>query len=234
MKQLNIFPTVISTTQRTVTTNEKLAWFDIIMNNLDSSGSTHDFLGFQTFHHYESVQHVYKEIASAIEQHLVSLGVDISTMDINITKSFANLCYGAYTPDHDHSESHYSFTYYPNVPENVYQTLDFYRLRSNPNEPVWDWLNENGNPTEEASSKYRLNIQEGMIVVFPSSLTHGTSFANPFWQHNTTSNLEPIPNKQALFDFRVCISGDCLLTRKDSKAYKRMIMPVESWRKFNE
>lgn len=234
MKHLEIFPTVITTKQRKVTNSEKLAWFDIIMNNLDEHGTTHDFLGFQTFHHNESVRYVYEDIAATVKAHLVSLGVDTSTMDINITKSFANICYGATTPEHDHSENHYSFAYYPNMPEDVRQTLDLYRLRSNPNEPVWDFIRDNGTPSAAAESIHRLHVREGTIVVFPSSLVHGTSYVNPFKQHMSGTFLEPIPYKEALFDFRVCISGDCLLTRKDNKAYKRMIMPVDSWRKFNE
>lgn len=235
MKQLNIFPTVITTTQRTVTMTEKLKWFNVIMANMNGEGKTHDYLGYQTLHHHEEVADVYKDISDVVYKHLSALGLRTYNIDVNITKSFANLCKNNKTPLHDHSECHYSFVYYPNVPVNNKQVLMFSRKSNNPNEPVSDFIGSNTLDYAVAGADFHeIDVSEGMIVVFPSSLPHMTMYKHDYMEQKATYDLEPVHDINDLHDYRVCIAGDCILTRKNNKGYRRMIMPVESWRKFNE
>ena len=77
------------------------------------------------------------------------------------------------------------------------------------------------------ASSYSIPVQEGDIFVFPSKLCH--SVVNEDIQYNEVESFKTIED---LRRSRFCVVGDALLTRKDTKSYDRLLMPIENWRKF--
>ena len=107
-----LFPTLITQGKRDVSEKEKIDWFDSYLENSNEHGESMDYLGFVSMHHDPRFEMVFYDIANAVKEHLESLGIDSTTICVNITKSWFNVnTKEARNPIHEHAESHYSMTY---------------------------------------------------------------------------------------------------------------------------
>jgi hypothetical protein len=180
-------------------------------------------------HHDESLQPLFRFATQAAIAYCEKLHIDTSRFDFFIIKTWLNIKKNAATPRHAHGDSHISFTYYANMPENCSLPIRFYD-RDHRNEPypgaiwhnntsgVWDELNSNN---------WMFKPEEGSLFVFPSSLQHDT-LGEPFNQ------LEAGVTPETINDHRVCLAGDILMVYKQQTPSHLGIQPVSNWRNFND
>ena len=223
-----LFPTLITVGKREVDELEKESWFSVYLENQDKNGISNEFTGHQSIHHDIRFKKVFSDIADTIRNHLTTLSVDTSMIEVYIQKSFFNVRKHNGNPLHNHIENHISFTYYPYIHESCTQELVFYQDPNRVNNDVYEnFLAFNAKEWHDINAtSYSLKVNEGDIFVFPSKLTHGVS------EEINNGQAEKFKTIEKLKASRFCVVGDVILTRKDTKDYDRLLMPIENWRKF--
>lgn len=227
-----LFPTLITQGKRDVSEKEKIDWFDSYLENSNENGESMDYLGFVSMHHDPRFEMVFYDIANAVKKHLESLGIDSTTICVNITKSWFNVNTNeARNPIHDHAESHYSMTYYPHIKKGFEKNLTFYDKAVSRNEPYMSFLQNNVykcNPLNARSVEF--TPQVGDIFVFPSWMEHETG--------NTSDNLDVSTDGQSFFSHeeleqsRICVGCDAILTRKNTFKYDHLLTPITLWKRY--
>ena len=129
MKTENIllFPTLVTLGKREVDELEKESWFSAYLEQSNKDGVSNESTGHQSVHHDIRFKRVFSDIADTIRKHLTTLGVDTNMIEVYIQKSFFNVKKNNGNPQHNHMESHISFTYYPYIHESRNQQLVFYQ-----------------------------------------------------------------------------------------------------------
>ena len=223
-----LFPTLITVGKREVDELEKESWFSAYLEQSDKDGKSNEFTGHQSVHHDIRFKKVFSDIANTIRNHLKTLGVDTSMIEVYIQKSFFNVRKHNGNPLHNHIESHISFTYYPHIHESCTQELVFYQDSNRVSNDVYEnFLEGNAKEWHDINAtSYSLKVYEGDIFVFPSKLTHSVSDK---MNNGKAENFKTIEKLKAS---RFCVVGDAILTRKDTKTYDRLLMPIDNWRKF--
>jgi len=223
-----LFPTLVTVGKREVDELEKESWFSVYLENQDKNGVSNEFTGHQSVHHDIRFKKVFSDIADTIRNHLKTLGVDTSMIEVYIQKSFFNVRKHNGNPLHNHIESHISFTYYPHIHESCTQELVFYQDSNRVSNDVYEnFLEGNAKEWHDINAtSYSLKVYEGDIFVFPSKLTHSVSDK---MNNGKAENFKTIEKLKAS---RFCVVGDAILTRKDTKTYDRLLMPIDNWRKF--
>ena len=188
-----LFPTLITQGKRDVSEKEKINWFDSYLENSNENGESMDYLGFVSMHHDPRFEMVFYDIANAVKKHLESLGIDSTTICVNITKSWFNVnTKEARNPIHEHAESHYSMTYYPHIGRGMEKNLMFYDKEVSRNEPYMSFLQNNVRKCNSLNARSVEFIpQVGDIFVFPSWMEHETG--------NTSDNLDVSTEGQSFF-----------------------------------
>lgn len=230
-----LFPTTIYKDSRDVSIDEKNMWEKIILENLNENGRTGDFLGFDKLHHYEEAKPIFQWVVRGIRRYLMNFNIYSEDIDINITKCFLNLTKDTQTPEHEHSENHITFTYYPHIAEGREQDLRlYYDQYTHPNEPytqLFSQLHDNNFNLLNCLS-HSIIINEGDLIVMPAKMRHSTEHSN-IEKRDLGIFSEPF-SEEGLFDSRICVAGDVMLTkRKGAKGLWRLLNPVEEWRKFD-
>lgn len=227
-----LFPTTVFKDNREVSFEEKELWEKIILENLNDEGRTQDWLGFSNIHHYSEVSHIYEWIVQGIRRYLMHFNIYSGDIDINITKSFINITRDSETPEHEHSENHITFTYYPHIAQGMEQNLRvFYDGHTHPNEPythLFEQLHDSNFNLLNSLSDVMI-VNEGDLIIMPSKMRHLTEHRD---------GREPQSNESFdesnLFNSRICIAGDVVLTkRQGAKGLWRLLNPIEDWRKFD-
>ena len=229
IETVNIFPTTISAKVRDVTEQEKDTWYECIMDGAkEECVSIVDF-GFDRLQQDPRLAGIFSEITSLAYHHLETLGMDTDGLDIHVVKSWVNALSTSVNPRHHHAEAHYSFTYYPNVPNDVTRfDLCFDRIGSNLNEPYPHFISANArDPLAPGGDVVRIKVEEGLMLIFPANLYHFTD-AEGLIQLQS----EFINSKDDLRTKRVCIAGDMLVARKSAIGYSRLLPPPNEWRAF--
>ncbi len=224
-KNILLFPTLITVGEREVDELEKESWFSAYLEQSDKDGKSNEFTGHQSVHHDIRFKKVFSDIADTIRNHLKTLGVDTSMIEVYIQKSFFNVKRHHGNPKHNHVESHISFTYYPHIHKSRSQQLIFYQDRGKVSNDIYEqFLDSNAREWHDINaSSYSLPVSEGDIFVFPSKLVHSVT---------NEGGAESFKTIEELKLSRFCVVGDAVLTRKDTKSYDRLLMPIENWRKF--
>lgn len=224
-----IFPTVISKAKIDITEQDKQNIFDIVYNNIDENGYSMDFLGYTKIHHEKSLEHIYKQVVSLIREHLSFMNVDHTNIDINIVKSWLNLTEERVNTRHNHSEAHYSFTIYPNVPEHAKKYLRLFRKEKHPNEIYEGFFDNCCNEWElQNSSSCQFLPEEGDVFIFPSSMDHDTVLMDG----STPSGMENVKDYDHIKDMRICIGGDVIFTSNIKTNNHRILQPIADWKTF--
>ena len=223
-----LFPTLITVGKREVDELEKESWFSAYLEQSDKDGKSNEFTGHQSVHHDIRFKKVFSDIADTIRNHLKTLGVDTSMIEVYIQKSFFNVKRHHGNPKHNHVESHISFTYYPHIHKSRSQQLIFYQDRAKISNDIYEsFLELNVREWHDINaSSYSLPVNEGDIFVFPSKLIHSVT------DEMNDGRAENFKTIEELKLSRFCVVGDVVLTRKDTKSYDRLLMPIENWRKF--
>tara|TARA_B100000242_G_scaffold189914_1_gene136715 strand:+ start:84 stop:782 length:699 start_codon:yes stop_codon:yes gene_type:complete len=227
-----LFPTLITQSKRNVSEKEKIDWFDSYLENSNENGESMDYLGFVSMHHDPRFEMVFYDIANTVKEHLESLGIDSTTICVNITKSWFNVNTNeARNPIHDHAESHYSMTYYPHIKKGFEKNLTFYDKAVSRNEPYMSFLQSNVHEWNMINSRsVEFMPQVGDIFVFPSWMEHETG--------NTSDNLDVSLEGQSFLSHeeleqsRICIGCDAILTRKNTFKYDHLLTPINVWKRY--
>ena len=227
-----LFPTLITQSKRNVSEKEKIDWFDSYLENSNENGESMDYLGFVSMHHDPRFEMVFYDIANTVKEHLESLGIDSTTICVNITKSWFNVNTNeARNPIHDHAESHYSMTYYPHIKKGFEKNLTFYDKEVSKNEPYMSFLQSNVHKWNTFNARsVEFTPQVGDIFVFPSWMEHETG--------NTSDNLDVSTEGQSFFSHeeleqsRICVGCDAILTRKNTFKYDHLLTPINLWKRY--
>lgn len=227
MSEYLLFPTLIWTGKRDVSEQEKINWFESYLNNCDETGKTMDYLGYQNFHQMPIFEDVYNDIIKEVKKYLDCLNVDHSKLDLNITKSWLNVKRETGNPEHDHSENHISFTYYPHIHPELMKDLTFFSPHQiHPNEPYYAFLDDNITEWNKVNCRsFTIPVSEGQINVFPANIGHSTQ--------GTLLGNEPFFSIPSLRNSRFCVGGDILITNKSMKGYDKMLPPISNWKCFS-
>ena len=128
-------------------------------------------------------------------------------VDYFITKSWvAYTEKGEHIAAHDHGASHFSFVYYVQKNKN-HSSITFYE----PNQRFYmpdatEWNDQN-------HQNVLINNEPGQLIIFPSSLKHGTE---------KTKEQSP----------RISISGDIIMTSEMNKVSEILIPNPQTWVKL--
>jgi hypothetical protein len=230
MEQILLFPTMVLKNTFEVSDNEKLLWFDAYLKNSNKEGKTHDFLGYETVHHEETLSFFFKDkLVPSVKEYMVALGLDAEFFDIHLTKTFFNVSDKNGINEHDHAENHISFVYYPNIAKGKERDLIFYHPeKSHGNEPYTQWFESNViNWNFVNARSFSLGVSEGLIYIFPSKLAHNIKKVE-----GDTSHVKGYRSHKELSNTRFCVAGDMIIAKKERGNYKRTLPPVSDWRSF--
>jgi Putative 2OG-Fe(II) oxygenase len=227
MKEHALFPTLVCEFEYDQSDNFKKILFDKILGFIDPEGRSDEITGHVILHHEPAFDRLFAFATKSVEQYVSRLHIDTSLFDFNLTKTWFNLKDESVTPLHAHRDSHVSFSYYANIPDNKNHNIRFHdehkhepyagSIRWNNTSQTWDELN---------ALTWSINPIEGHLLVFPSSLMHDTTgIANSV---DTFHNLDKLKNS------RICIAGDILLTYKEKTASPLGIQPLKNWRRYND
>jgi hypothetical protein len=222
-----LFPVLVGETQNSKHAEIKPALEkQILQNYLDKDGYSHERTGHVILHHDPVFEELFEFITFACKEWLATYMIHPDIFNFNIVKTWMNILKDQATPYHHHGDSHISFTYYINVPEDNKKPIIFhnYNERYEPfpgcirfNNPVeWNAFNSYG---------WSFPVEEGKLLIFPSRLAHNT-------EGNLDRQDKGVKCLTDLHDRRVCLAGDIVLTYKETSAKTFGLQPVENWRIF--
>lgn len=229
----SIFPLTVSEGHISITPEAKDEMFDVFMTQIDDQGNTMDFLGYNRLHLEPALHNLYTAILSIVHEHFRALNVNPDDLQFNVVKSWLNIKTAAKKNSiHDHGEAHYSFTYYPHIAPNQEMFIRFFpQHMRHQNEPVRGFLDEYVSDCNHANAtSWSFLPKEGSVFVFPAHILHDTHNNN----ENTPEAMDQVLSKAELYNTRVCIGGDIVITSKKHSNNARILQPLNQWKTFPE
>lgn len=228
MKTHSIFPTVIGEDFYTNNDHTKDLVVNTYFEKCDENGYSNEITGHINLHHDPRYEYLYKDISHSVLKYLVNMAIMPGVFDVNITKSWFNVTLESNTPMHNHPESHLSFVYYVNHPEDATRPLVLHNTMPTPTEPHEGFFYKNVHEWNHSNSySWSLHPQEGTLYIFPSKLQHSTVGADVGSTGNT-----PNFTKEDLLKKRISLAGDVLLTYKTLSTNPTGLQPVSNWKSF--
>ena len=125
-------------------------------------------------------------------------------------------------PAHIHAPSHFSYAYYVNTPKDSHELIFKCEKHSNEvHEELFSAYDQNDRFINEvkfeSTKNYAIESKEGLICIFPSKTPHGTDSVS-----------------EVFSDERLAISGDCIITLKESERMKYSVGYINPkyWKTF--
>lgn len=230
MENILLFPTLVTKNKFDVFRSEKNLWYDAYLKHSNNLGKTHDFLGYETVHHEESLKFFFVDkLKPTISEYLKSLHLNPDFFDIHVTKTFFNVTDRNGIHEHDHAENHISFVYYPHVAKNKERDLIFYHPNPvHPNEPYPQLFDHLAHGWDNINARsFSVGVEEGVMYIFPSKLAH-----NIEKRDGDKDYIQGFKTFEDLEQSRFCVAGDCILTKKQAGQYMRTLPPVKDWRTY--
>jgi uncharacterized protein (TIGR02466 family) len=214
-RTLGIDPTLRESLARIILENEALtpsaadqetAWLG------DTAG--HEFLFHET-----AFEPLFECIGAAIRSYLTELGLDQEKLQLYFQRSWATVSReGQRIFEHSHVQSHLSFAYYLQKPDDGGGI--YFSVANHPNElapELFTTAKENlgilKTPGDRTMNRKYLETAEDEILIFPSKTLHSTA-----------PNMTEQP--------RISISADVVLALKDSRGHETLMPAIEHWRVF--
>jgi len=188
-----------------------IPYFEKIKANKGDWSTTTDNPDYQldNLHLDKRFKALFDELKKHISRYVSLMGFDSSIFDTHITKSWVTISQKSqFIPMHRHTASHFSLSYYVRAEDmgNLYAQESL-----NAGEQVGLFVpSEYLTLNEYNFTRFDVEATTGKLVLFPSSLPHGT-----------------YPNEQDVS--RISISADILLTMKDGVANEHCISHPNSW-----
>ena len=162
---------------------------------------------------------LFADIGRAVRSYVSQLGLDESQLAFWFQRSWATISHqGERIFEHTHQQSHLSFAYYLKKPTDGGGI--YFSVADHPNEfapglftLTKEQLGLIKSPGPRTLNRVYVEPVEDEILVFPSRTLHSTA-----------PNLTDQP--------RISISGDVVVTLKDSAGHETLMPPVERWKAF--
>lgn len=229
MNLIRLWPTVVGETSLEVNPQEKQEYMKAIMAYLQATGFSNESTSDVCLQQNGLLQSLYSAIVKEIRQYLTSMNVNTDPLNVNIVKSWLNIVEEQHTPLHTHSESHFSFSFYLNIPEHYTQLIEFDNLGKHPTEPFRGFFQDSCNRWDiDNALSFSVNPKNNSLCIFPSDVAHrtiGDGVDGRYLEH-------PVKTLEELYGKRVCIAGDVLLTYKETKPSPSGFQPIENWKTF--
>lgn len=147
----------------------------------------------------KGLEHLKEWVCSCVKDYIqTGMGLNVESNIIPIN-SWLNVCGpGGKQFPHSHSNSLCCVTYYVNFIPNLHSNLFFAKTQHEPHNPYLEF-----NPNEYYKVREEINIEEGMLVVWPGHMIHGY---NPCMVGNRVSlsmNFMPEVVMGSTYGFRV-------------------------------
>jgi uncharacterized protein (TIGR02466 family) len=223
-----LFPTLIVEDSYKEHDEFKQTFYNNIMKHVSVDGYSEERTGNVTLHHDKELSSLYSFVTDKAKEFVRTLKVDDNKFQFNITKSWTNMTHVVDNAVHCHSDSHISFTYYVNIPENGSKALRFYSDHPHPNELYLGFLTHNVDEWNLTNSlAWQFSPEQGDLFIFPSRLKHSVNY-----EFTRGYSEPPIKSIEDVKMKRICIAGDILLTHKELTTNPLGIQPIENWRHF--
>lgn len=178
----------------------------------DTAG--HEFLFRET-----AFEPLFECIGTAIRSYLTTLGLDEQKLQLYFQRSWATVSReGQRIFEHAHVQSHLSFAYYLQKPDDGGGI--YFSIANHPNElapELFTTAKENlgilKTPGDRTMNRKYVETVEDEILIFPSKTLHSTA-----------PNMTDQP--------RISISADVVLALKDSRGHETLMPAIENWRAF--
>lgn len=224
-----LFPTLVCQFEYSQTNAKKFKsiFKREVHKHLTDDGFSSEVTGHVSIHHEPAFVDVYKFITKCVKQFIETYHVDPKQFDINVVKSWLNLTQGQANARHAHRDAQISFVYYVNIPVDIDSAIQFYDkgTKHQPFAGFCSLYNADGCWDQFNSSSWRFDPQAGTVFVFPSSLYHDTVDDAGFDRQGV--------DVKTLWQNRISIVGDVVLTFTHSQPKYLGLQPVENWRTFD-
>lgn len=77
----------------------------------------------------------------------------------------------------------------------------------------------------------RLPVKEGDLYIFPSDLRHNIEH-KPGDTNQNQVGMKGYNSREELLNSRFCVAGDMMIIRNHTRAYQRMLPPIDKWQKI--
>lgn len=183
------------------------------------------------FHHNTEFDFFFKEMTDFAKKYLEALSLDPEEYDLHLVKCWWHSISKNHIPMHNHSDAHLSFVYYVNVPADTGMLHFQTDPQTFPNDLTKGLFLEDYNgklPIKNYNYFNAMSVsyetKEAKVIVFPASLNHMTTVYND--TDPVTSDVDIIKKR------RISVSGDFLITYKNTKNIAMGLQPVKNWRNF--
>ena len=184
---------------------------DLEPHDYDDQG--HKLCGNDDLHTDENLSYIYKLILEKSVEYLDSLGVCTDDFEYFVSKSWmTKMRYKQNNqPAHVHVNSHISFCYYIQTPENCDEFIAVRAGYTNSLNYAIKDLSKGHGPA------YNFTPYPGMLFIFPSDMLHATEGFKPY------------------NGWRIALCGDIIMTIKPDRKedYLELQVNPDQWRKFD-
>jgi len=178
-----------------------------------------DTSGFEFLFRDPDFEELFREIGGAIRNYTGALGLNNDMLSFYFQRSWATVSReGQRIFEHAHQQSHLSFAYYLQKPDDGGGI--YFSVAQHPNEfaaGLFTLSKEEmqiiKRPDQRTLNQIYVEPKEGEILVFPSKTLHSTS-----------PNMTTQP--------RISISADIVVTLTESQGHETLMPAVENWQKF--
>jgi len=225
MEVVELFPTCLTKTLYDEHSKFKEVFYKNFHKHVPESG---DPLGEQSghvnIHNDVDMAFFFKFVSDQAREYLRTLGVDDSVWEVNLIKTWINSYQYGKIPKHNHSDSHLTWVYYLNVPEDRNYPLRLFN--NNPANDLTNGLFEDDTQHNIFSAGVIEYIpSEGFLLVFPSSLDHEVADTPKGAEIYSNNPVHHRPKRASL-------AGDIVLTFKETSTRARGLQPARNWKSF--
>jgi uncharacterized protein (TIGR02466 family) len=229
MKAYSLFPTLICEEFYDDKENFKQIFLENAFQHI-TNGESGELSGNVDVHLNPAFQNFFEFVAQNAKQFVSVLEIDPEIFHFSIVKTWLNITRESDNPAHDHSDSHLSFTYYVNVPEDIHKNFVVY-CPHEINSLYYGMLQFNVREYNQFNSaNHQLLTEEGKLLLFPSRLRHSVTSVdhlNPILKPETkVETVEQLKNK------RISIAGDFILTHKNKTSQFLGLQPIKNWKTY--
>ena len=228
MQIFSLFPTCVTSTIYEDHEKLKKVFFQNFKNHVPESGyPLGEASGHVSIHNDPDMAFFFKFVSDTAREYLKILGVDESIWEVNLVKTWLNSFSFNSVPPHNHADAHLTWIYYMNVPEGKAHPLVL--LKNNAVNDLTNGLFENDTTHNQFSaSRLEHTPTEGELMFLPSNLDHQTALL----EKNSPEIHFPTNDHKIHMHNRISISGDIVLTFKETSKRSRGLQPVSNWKKF--
>ena len=178
-----------------------------------------DTAGHEFLFHEMAFEPLFEGIGASIRGYLTELGLDEQKLQLYFQRSWATVSRaGQRIFEHAHVQSHLSFAYYLQKPDDGGGI--YFSVAEHPNELAPELFTTTKEslgllkaPGDRTINRKYVETVEDEILIFPSKTLHSTA-----------PNMTDRP--------RISISADVVLALKDSRGHETLMPAIEHWRAF--